>query len=195
MVRVASEQGRAAHVPGDGEVVPPARPEPDFVAFVDAVKPALERLLKRLAPPTTDPFDLAAEALARTYARWTALGDVENKKAWVMRVATNLAYDARTRGARREEAAARHAGRRHEGPEFENDIANRELLRPALLSLPRRQRDAIALRYLADLPMADVARAMGVSPETARTHVERGRQALRNALGGRLPKEVEDGDE
>jgi|HubBroStandDraft_1064217.scaffolds.fasta_scaffold52370_2 DNA-directed RNA polymerase specialized sigma24 family protein len=100
-VGVVSEEGSAPGSLGDGGGCRLDGPEPDFVEFVHAVQPALERLLKRLAPRGCDPFDLAAEALARVYARWTSLGDVQNKKAWVMRVATNLAYDARTRGARR----------------------------------------------------------------------------------------------
>jgi RNA polymerase sigma factor (sigma-70 family) len=191
-VGIASGEASARGPLGDG-VHRLGGPEPDFVAFVHAVQPALERLLKRLAPPGSDPFDLAAEALARVYARWSALGDVQNKKAWLMRVATNLAYDARTRRARREVAEARRGLARQ--AEFENEVADRELLRSALLALPRRQREAVALRYLADLPLAETARAMGVSSETAKTHIERGRRALRDALGGQLPEEADDRDE
>jgi RNA polymerase sigma factor (sigma-70 family) len=186
-VRHRSRDGRVAGA-GDG-----GEPEPEFVDFVRAVRPTLERLLKRLAPAGVDPFDLAAEALARTYARWATLGEVENKRAWVLRVATNLAYDARSRQARRETAGDGRRGPAQ--PRFEDAVADRALLRPALRALPRRQREAVALHYLADLPVAEVARVMGVSIETAKTHVERGRSALRRSLGGHLPQEVGTRDE
>lgn len=166
------------------------QPEADFVAFVRTVTPTLERLVRRLAPAGSDPFDLAAEALARTYARWPSLGEVENKRAWVLRVATNLAYDARARSARGSGTAGGEDAAT--GRPFEDEVADRELLGPALGRLPRRQRQAVALRYLADLPLVEVARVMGVSTETAKTHVDRGRQALRQSLGALLPQEVDD---
>jgi RNA polymerase sigma factor (sigma-70 family) len=189
-VRHTSEDRQARGAGGPARVPPSSPPEPDFVAFVRAVRPTLERILRRLAPPGADPFDLAAEALARTYARWTTLGDVQDKRAWVLRVATNLAYDARARGLRRAQPWPSKDARQWPRA-FEDEIADRELLRPALLALPRRQREAVTLRYLGDLPLAEVAKVMRVSVETAKTHVERGRAALREALGDRMP---EDGD-
>lgn len=78
---------------------------------------------------------------------------------------------------------------------FEDEVADRELVAPALERLPRRQRQAVALRYLGDLPLADVARVMSVSQETARTHVQRGRLALRQSLGELAPKDVDDDDD
>ncbi|HEV2362341.1 MAG TPA: sigma-70 family RNA polymerase sigma factor [Acidimicrobiales bacterium] len=160
--------------------------DPEFAEFVGTVQVPLERLARRLAPPGTDPYDLAAETLARVFARWDSLGEVEDKRAWTLRVATNLAYSARSMETRR----TRILGRRQVAPEarrFEDTVADRDVLRPALLKLPRRQRVAVALRYLADLPLEEVAKTMGVSTETAKTHLERGRAALRNALGVDLP--------
>ena len=52
-----------------------------------------------------------------------------------------------------------------------------------LRSLSRRQREVVALRYLADLPEADVARALGCSVGTVKQHASRGLAALRVALG------------
>jgi hypothetical protein len=67
------------------------------------------------------------------------------------------------------------------------DRAEQQVLRlalaAALAKLPRRQREAVVLRYLADLPERDVAAALGISPGTVGAHVHRGLAALRQWLG------------
>jgi DNA-directed RNA polymerase specialized sigma24 family protein len=45
--------------------------------------------------------------------------------------------------------------------------------------LPPKQREAVALRYAAELPFADIADAMGTSEEAARRNVHEGLKTLR----------------
>jgi RNA polymerase sigma-70 factor (ECF subfamily) len=156
----------------------------DFVRFVQEIEADLTRTSRRLAPVGVDPDDLAAEALARAYARWGQLGATDYRRAWVFRVVTNLALSAHSSGRRhalsfRRWAPATEIATR---PEDEN-IVNREMLRSAMRKLPARQREAVTLHYLADLPVADVARTMGIGSESAKTHVERGIASLRSSLG------------
>jgi RNA polymerase sigma-70 factor (ECF subfamily) len=165
--------------------------DPEFAAFVRAVQGPLERVARRLAPAGTDPYDIAAEALARAYGRWDSLGEITNKQAWVLRVATNLAFSARRNDTRRARILRSRRIEVSDG-RFEDSVADRDRLRSALVALPRGQRMAIALRYLADLPLAEVARAMGISTETAKTHLDRGRAALRATLGADVEKAIED---
>jgi DNA-directed RNA polymerase specialized sigma24 family protein len=54
----------------------------------------------------------------------------------------------------------------------------------ALQRLSARQREALALRYYADLDISQIADAMGISPPAALTHMERGMKELRFILGG-----------
>jgi RNA polymerase sigma-70 factor (ECF subfamily) len=56
-------------------------------------------------------------------------------------------------------------------------LPNHEL-HAALRRLPPRQREAIALHYFADLPIAECARAMGLSVGAVKSHLARGRQRL-----------------
>jgi len=53
----------------------------------------------------------------------------------------------------------------------------------ALQSLPKRQRQVVALRYLSGLREEEVATALGVSTSTASTHLRRGLDALKGRLG------------
>jgi RNA polymerase sigma factor (sigma-70 family) len=58
----------------------------------------------------------------------------------------------------------------------------REVLQ-ALRRLPRRQREALVLRFYADLSEADMASAMGISRGTVKSTLARGLTALRKLLG------------
>jgi RNA polymerase sigma factor (sigma-70 family) len=55
----------------------------------------------------------------------------------------------------------------------------RVTLAKQLAALPRRQRDVVALRYLADLTEAQVAALLGVSQGSVKRHAQRGLSALR----------------
>ena len=52
----------------------------------------------------------------------------------------------------------------------------------ALRSLPERQRQAIVLHYIVDLPVHSVADAMGLSEGAVKAHLHKGRAALRSPL-------------
>jgi RNA polymerase sigma factor (sigma-70 family) len=58
---------------------------------------------------------------------------------------------------------------------------HRELL-AAVDRLPRRQREALVLRYWLELSEREIADAMGVSPGSVKTHASRGLAALGRAL-------------
>jgi RNA polymerase sigma factor (sigma-70 family) len=57
-------------------------------------------------------------------------------------------------------------------------------VRRAIATLPRRQREAVILRYFLDLDVVDVATVMGTSEGTAKSTLSRGRDNLRDALDG-----------
>jgi RNA polymerase sigma factor (sigma-70 family) len=56
-------------------------------------------------------------------------------------------------------------------------VVTRVSVRDAITTLPPRQRQAVVLRYLADLPLTDVAAAMGCALGTVKATLH---QALRN---------------
>ncbi|MGH9292112.1 MAG: sigma-70 family RNA polymerase sigma factor [Acidimicrobiales bacterium] len=63
--------------------------------------------------------------------------------------------------------------------DLEEDIVIHQALLTALSRLPRRQREAVALRYLADMSEVEVAHTLGISRGSVKTHVHRGLQSLR----------------
>ncbi len=98
-------------------------------------------------------------------------------EAWVSRVSMNLALD----GLRRQQRPWMPSALLTSGPEVGVPNAERLDLQRALLSLPRRQREVVALRYLADLPEQAVADVLKCSPGTVKQHASRGLAALRRS--------------
>ena len=132
--------------------------------------------------------DVAAEALTRAFANWERVAHLPYRDAWVLRVAVNLALDQVRRQQIRLTAA--------EPADPGDAVALRVALLEALGSLPARQRDAIALKFFADLPQAEVARVLGIATGTAKTHIHRGLAALRmqfsDEIGDKLRAEQEE---
>ena len=154
-------------------------PSEEFDSFFMALLPALRRLAQRMTGDRTAAEDVAAEAFARAFARWEKVGRLDYREAWVLRVASNLAIDLARR--RRPEPPARAAV-----PDLAGEVALRLTLLEALRSMPTTQRQALVLRYLAALPEADVAAALGVKQGTVKSHLHRGREAIRSRLGADL---------
>jgi RNA polymerase sigma-70 factor (sigma-E family) len=121
-----------------------------------------------------DAEDVAQEALARTHVRWARLRD--NPEGWVVTVSTNLAIDRLRRRRRTVESGGEPVAL------VEMHLSERIDLARALRRLPRRQRQVVVLRYLADWPELEVADALGCSPGTVKSHASRGLAHLRHHL-------------
>ena len=120
-----------------------------------------------------DAEDCAQEAMARALARWDRVH--EYAPAWVARVATNLALDRVRRLNRRLDPAV---------DVVDDPVAiRRHDLVTALRALPKRQREAVVLRYLVDLSESQTALAMGCATGTVKSAAARGLDHLRRALG------------
>jgi RNA polymerase sigma-70 factor (sigma-E family) len=156
----------------------PARTTPTVKApggFVDefaALHRATYQTAFKLLGDRHEAEDIAQEACARACLRWRRL---DNPEAWSVRVASNLAID-RWRRTQRENVHTRT-----DDTVAPDDGVRIDLYR-ALAQLPRRQRETVVLRYIADLTEQQTAAALGCKPGTVKTHAARGLQALRATL-------------
>lgn len=124
--------------------------------------------------------EATAEAFARALSRWAQLRAKGTPTGWVYTVALN---EVRSR-MRRARLERRYLARQRLGavpPAGEPDPA----LWAAVAQLGPRARQAIALRYIADLTEAEVAEAMGISRGTVASTLSKARARLQEQLGER----------
>lgn len=121
--------------------------------------------------------DVTQEAFAAALESWDGL---ENPAGWVRSVVAN-----KVRSGWRSVEAERRAFERLESPlvvgaEFP---AETEVFWDSVRDLPTRQAQAIALFYLEDRPVSEIAEILGCGESTARVHLMRGRRRLAKLLG------------
>ncbi|MEM9563039.1 MAG: sigma-70 family RNA polymerase sigma factor [Actinomycetota bacterium] len=127
------------------------------------------------------------EAFVRAYERWPRVRVMDSPGGWLYRVALN---ELRRRLRRR--TIERELLRRHRPPDRADDpppVADPRVW-DAVRQLPRRQRSAVALRYVLDLSERDVATTMGITRGAASATLASARHNLQQALG----EPVDDGD-
>jgi RNA polymerase sigma-70 factor (ECF subfamily) len=125
--------------------------------------------------------DLAQEAFCRAWQRWRTVSGYDDPLAWVRRVVANLAASRWRRLA----VARRHLRREPERhvPALSPD---RVALVAALRRLPATHRQAVTLHYLADLPVAEVARELRVPDGTVKSWLYRARTVLAAELNSEV---------
>jgi RNA polymerase sigma-70 factor (sigma-E family) len=128
--------------------------------------------------------DLVQASLIKLYRVWPRMdltgGDPD---AYLRRVIVNTQRSWWRARWRRETPVAELP----ESAAGDDDADRRALasvIRQALGELPRRQRAVLVLRYLEDLPEAEVASLLGCSVGSVKTHAHRGLRALRAKLTG-----------
>ena len=122
--------------------------------------------------------DVAQEAMLATYRRWDEVQRLDDPGQWARRTCSNLAVSAFRRRMVELRGLTRLAGRRRV-PQVEE--ASEEFWR-AVRSLPRRQAQCAALRYVYAMSGADIARTLGISEGSVKVHLSRARRSLAELL-------------
>lgn len=151
----------------------------EFEGIFRALYPKAVTLAHRILGDEGLAEDIAQEALARAFAEWRTLRDLAYRDAWVMRVTANLAVSLTRRRVAFSEPSAPASS-------VEDVATMRVALAGALRALPRRQREAVVLRYLAGFTEDEVAAALELSSGTVRSHIHRGVASLRRRLGSTI---------
>ncbi|MER7050077.1 sigma-70 family RNA polymerase sigma factor [Streptomyces jumonjinensis] len=133
-----------------------------------------------------DPENIVAEAYYEIYRKWRRLRDADRAESYLRSVVCNL---TRMR--------IRHLQivRKHTEPPVAEWAASAEYtallhddqraLIAALGQLPPRQREALVLRHWMGLKESEIAKAMGISTGSVKTHTARGIAALTQVLENR----------
>jgi RNA polymerase sigma-70 factor (ECF subfamily) len=122
--------------------------------------------------------DLVQDAFVRASASGKRFQKVDNPEAWLRRTAINL-HRNRWRKLRNFNRIRPKLETRSDLPGIDQHL----IVVDALRRLPEHQREVLALHYLADLPVAEIASTLGVPEGTVKTRLMRGREALAAQLG------------
>jgi RNA polymerase sigma-70 factor (sigma-E family) len=126
--------------------------------------------------------DLVDEAFARAFASWRTVGRHPAPTAWVVRTALNANVSWWRR--RRREVSVPDPGLVMDPAAVEGAAAQPvdPRIMAALMRLPARQRQVVALRLFLDLDTARTAQVLGISPSTVKAHLARALASLREDI-------------
>ncbi len=142
----------------------------------------LVRLATLLSGSRDDAEEVVQDAYVKVHGALRRVREPERLEAYLRTAVVNL---ARSRQRRRVVAG------RYEPPPLPDvmsaetgalELVQRSTVLAALQALPRRQREAVVLRYYADLSEAQTAYAMGCSVGSVKSHTSRALDALRLLL-------------
>jgi DNA-directed RNA polymerase specialized sigma24 family protein len=181
-MRRAEQAGPPRQAPQPGiRSVPGIRPvgggRPDADQAVTVLYDTHYRALTQLAALLVSDVALAEEivqdAFVAIHRAWQHLGDTGRALPYLLRAVVRQSRSGRVaRCGPPECSAAAPAAKVQAFAQLEPGTVT------ALRALPARQREALVLRYYADLPEAQIAAAMGVRARAARLYMARGMSSL-----------------
>lgn len=129
--------------------------------------------------------DAVQEAFVAAHLRWRRLQRYDDPVGWIRRVAINRLRDGHRRSTRKDRAVTRLAQTTPQPltdptPEAASELTDDGDSTLALLAtLPQQQRLCLALFYVDDLPIAEIAAALKLSEGAVKFHLHQGRNRLR----------------
>lgn len=165
--------------------------EAEFRAFFDTEFRSLRRIGYLLTSDWTEAEDLAQEAMVRVYRAWPRIRERERPAVYARAVLVNRHRSL----LRRAKVEAKHAIARQPDPPVVTEGMGEDqiVVWDALSTLPRREREALVLRYYEDLPQAEIAKVLGIPVGTVKSLTHRALGRLRVVLGPDVPIPAEDG--
>ncbi len=150
---------------------------------------SLVRLAAMLVRDTPTAEEVVQDAFVAMHAGWHRLKDTDKALAYLRQAVVNksrsvlrhrLVVEKNLQKAQPDMPSAEHGA---------FALLERSAVIAALRDLPERQREALVLRYYADLPEAEIAATMGISRGAVKSHTSRGMSALRATLEQELWRE------
>lgn len=168
--------------------------EEEFREFAVVAMPRLRRLAHATCRDAHRADDLVQTTLEKMYAAWPRVHGVESPFAYARTALVRTLISEQRRHRWRREVSASDATLAHLAEPVlgaGGAAADSRLdLAAALAELPPRQRMAVVLRHLEDLPVTEVAQVMGCSEGTVKSTTSAGLAALRRSLETTVGQEV-----
>ncbi len=133
--------------------------------------------------------DAVQEALVRAWRDLPSLRDVDRFDAWLRRLLVNACRDESRRQRRHASNLRLLPDHDRAAPDGRGELGDRDALDRGLRELSTDHRAVIVHHYYLDLPLAEIANALGIPVGTAKSRLHHARLALREAIGADAQRE------
>jgi RNA polymerase sigma-70 factor (ECF subfamily) len=158
-----------------------------FGHLVERETRAVYRASLRILGRPHDAEDVTQESFVAAYRAIRTYRGEGSLRAWLLRIATRQSFRRLAQRRATVELAdipgPRLADASNEPTRVVVELESRRSVREAVAALPDPYREVVALRFFADLSLAEVAEATGRPLNTVKTHLRRGLERLRPVLG------------
>src|SRR3984957_3256714 len=181
-----------ASIPAAHVTLPPRRPavtKPDqwsaelaVIELYSVQYKALVRLAAMLVRDTSTAEEVVQDAFIAMHDGWHRLKDADKALAYLRQAVVNRSRSVLRHRMVVEKNAPKPAPDMPSAEHGAMALLERSEVIAALRDLPERQREAIVLRYYADLSEADIAATMRISRGAVKSHTARAMASLKAAL-------------
>ncbi len=164
--------------------------------YKSLVEPIEERMMRTVARLVRDPdesADVFQNVLMIIWKDLKKINEHPNPHGYILRACVSASYDCLRKRTRRK----RHTTSMEDSeinvphPVKDPEVMARETQRivlDAIAKLPRQQAQAVMMQVIQDEGFVDIAKALGCSEATARSHVSKGKAKLRDILVALNPR-------
>lgn len=168
----------------NGEQPSKADRRAELFALAGELRPELHRYCSRLVGSVIEGEDVVQDTLAKALVALDGLTETHQLRPWLFRIAHNRALDVlRSKAIRAAEPIeAAHDIIDQASPDPVETLMRQEAMKTAVsrfTELPVLQRSVIVLKDVLDEPLADIASLLGLTVDSVKAHLARGRARLR----------------
>jgi RNA polymerase sigma-70 factor (sigma-E family) len=145
---------------------------------------ALVRLAALLVRDVATAEEVVQDSFIAMHASWRRLRDTDKALSYLRQAVVNKSRSVLRHRVVMDRNAPKPAPDVPSAEQGALTLLERSAVVEALRKLPVRQREALVLRYYADLSEAQIASTMGISRGAVKSHTARGMSALRTVLEG-----------
>jgi len=150
----------------------------DFDRIVNSYADMLLRICMHYTNNVTDAEDAVQTAFLKLVEKNITFESPDHEKAWLIRVCINICKDSLKSGWKKKVSYVQDTPLKEQAFEIKDESP----LLSCIRSLPPKQKTAIYLFYYEDMPVAQIAGAMGANQSTVLSWLRRGRKALEKMI-------------
>jgi RNA polymerase sigma-70 factor (sigma-E family) len=143
---------------------------------------ALVRLAALLVRDVSTAEEVVQDSFIAMHASWRRLRDTDKALSYLRQAVVNKSRSVLRHRIVVDRNVPKHQPDVPSAEQGAISLLERSAVTAALRKLPARQREALVLRYYADLSEAEIASTMGISRGAVKSHTARGISSLRSVL-------------